>query len=89
MHITCSDELRRALNLKKNQLPQYIYQMRTLGYPPGYLADAQVCTSGISMFDRHGKGRLAKDEGVCGKISEVKLDIFAWLRSVFCYFNFM
>lgn len=54
--VACSDELRRALNLKKNQLPQYIYQMRVLGYPPGYLADAQVCTSGIAMFDRHGKG---------------------------------
>ena len=30
-----SKKLRRALGLGQDQLPSYIYRMRTVGYPPG------------------------------------------------------
>ena len=44
--------------IRENQLPPYIYQMRLLGYPPGHMLDAQIDESGISMFDKHGKGKF-------------------------------
>ncbi|XP_054155513.1 zinc finger CCHC domain-containing protein 8-like [Oppia nitens] len=44
-----SDELRRALNIHDDKLPIWIYRMRVLGYPPGYLQQAQVNT--LSIFD--------------------------------------
>ena len=30
-----SEKLRRAMGLKIDQLPAYIYRMRSIGYPPG------------------------------------------------------
>ena len=30
-----SEKLRRAMGLKQDQLPSYIYRMRSIGYPPG------------------------------------------------------
>ncbi|XP_030757909.1 zinc finger CCHC domain-containing protein 8 homolog [Sitophilus oryzae] len=50
-----SDDLRKALGLKKNQIPSYVYQMRILGYPPGWLEDAKTSHSDLSMFDLDGK----------------------------------
>ena len=35
-----SDELREALGINEQDLPPYIYRMRQLGYPPGYLPKA-------------------------------------------------
>ena len=35
-----SDELREALGINEQDLPPYIYRMRHLGYPPGYLPKA-------------------------------------------------
>lgn len=46
-----SSQLRYALGLKRNELPLHIYQMRKLGYPPGWLEEARISHSGISMFD--------------------------------------
>nr|XP_023024758.1 zinc finger CCHC domain-containing protein 8 homolog [Leptinotarsa decemlineata] len=50
-----SDGLREALGLRKNQLPPYIYQMRLLGYPPGWLEEAKFIHSNLKMFDSEGK----------------------------------
>ena len=49
-----SSNLRRALGLKDNELPRHIYRMRTLGYPPGWLEEARLQHSGISLFNSEG-----------------------------------
>jgi len=49
-----SDKLRKALNLNDNQLPPYIYTMRKLDYPPGWLEEAVVTNSGLDMYDING-----------------------------------
>ncbi len=46
-----SDSLREALQLNKKQLPPYIYIMRELGYPIGWLKEAMVKKSGITVVD--------------------------------------
>lgn len=50
-----SSQLREALDLRKNQLPPFIYQMRTLGYPPGWLEEAKFVHSNLDMFDTEGR----------------------------------
>uniref|UniRef100_T1ITY7 PSP proline-rich domain-containing protein n=1 Tax=Strigamia maritima TaxID=126957 RepID=T1ITY7_STRMM len=65
-----SQELQRALNLGENQLPIHIYRMRVLGYPPGWLSDAKVESSGITMFDAHGKAVAAADEVEEGEVAD-------------------
>ncbi|KAI5641667.1 PSP domain-containing protein [Phthorimaea operculella] len=46
-----SGQLRHALGLKRHELPMFIYKMRQLGYPPGWLEEARISHSGITMFD--------------------------------------
>ncbi|VVD04414.1 unnamed protein product [Leptidea sinapis] len=46
-----SGQLRSALGLKHNELPLHVYKMRLLGYPPGWLEEARISHSGITMFD--------------------------------------
>lgn len=46
-----SQPLRQALGLRDQELPLYVYRMRMLGYPPGWLEDAKVTTSGMELFD--------------------------------------
>lgn len=52
-----SRRLRRALGLNENQLPRHIYNMHLLGYPPGWLEEAKVVHSGITLFDGKGNGK--------------------------------
>ena len=42
-----SKKLREALGLRHNQLPPYVYRLRELGYPPGWLREAQIRHSGM------------------------------------------
>ncbi|KPJ19033.1 Zinc finger CCHC domain-containing protein 8-like [Papilio machaon] len=73
-----SSQLRHALGLKRNELPLHIYRMRKLGYPPGWLEEARISHSGISMFDSAGKVILDEDdeEGqICEAGSKDKFDI--------------
>ncbi|KAF7282609.1 hypothetical protein GWI33_002328 [Rhynchophorus ferrugineus] len=49
-----SPELRKALGLKKNQIPSYVYAMREKGYPPGWLEEAKFIESELNMFDIDG-----------------------------------
>ncbi|GAB6033544.1 hypothetical protein CHUAL_013417 [Chamberlinius hualienensis] len=50
-----SDNLRRALDLGKYDVPFFIYKMRVLGYPPGWLKDAEVTSSGLTVYGQGGK----------------------------------
>ncbi|TNN54569.1 Zinc finger CCHC domain-containing protein 8 [Liparis tanakae] len=46
-----SEELLTALGLDGNALPPLIYRMRQLGYPPGWLKDAELENCGITLYD--------------------------------------
>lgn len=50
-----SKELRNALNLHPQELPPFVYRMRVLGYPPGWLKDAEIETSGLQIFGLDGQ----------------------------------
>ncbi|XP_038062237.1 zinc finger CCHC domain-containing protein 8-like [Patiria miniata] len=60
-----SDNLREALGLDQDSIPPYIYQMRGLGYPPGYLKHAEVLKSGLTVYDMKDgdePGQIESDE---------------------------
>lgn len=57
-----SAELRAALNLAENDLPIWIYRMRALGYPPGWLSKATVDTSDIFDTDSSPNDSLKRKE---------------------------
>ncbi|XP_075690255.1 zinc finger CCHC domain-containing protein 8 [Rhinoderma darwinii] len=48
---TISEELQEALGISDRHLPPFIYRMRELGYPPGWLKDAELENSGLSLYD--------------------------------------
>ncbi|XP_044755169.1 uncharacterized protein LOC123314116 [Coccinella septempunctata] len=50
-----SENLRIALGLNKNELPNHIYRMRCLGYPPGWLEEAKVSPSDLTLFNIDGE----------------------------------
>lgn len=52
----CSKELSDALGIVANTLPPFIYRMRELGYPPGWLKEAEMENSGLMLYDGKGKG---------------------------------
>lgn len=60
-----SPKLQKALGLKDNQLPKHIYRMRLLGYPPGWLEEARLQHSGLSLFNSDGvaESDINKEEG--------------------------
>ena len=65
-----SDRLREALGLRSGELPRYIYMMRQLGYPPGWLSEARVSQSGLALY-HEDTGRLeAAQEGEDGEVGE-------------------
>ncbi|XP_046872707.1 zinc finger CCHC domain-containing protein 8 [Hypomesus transpacificus] len=46
-----SEDLLNALGVNMNTLPPFIYRMRQLGYPPGWLKEAETETSGLTLYD--------------------------------------
>nr|XP_019956664.1 PREDICTED: zinc finger CCHC domain-containing protein 8 [Paralichthys olivaceus] len=46
-----SEELLAALGIDGNTLPPLIYRMRQLGYPPGWLKEAEMENSGLTLYD--------------------------------------
>ncbi|XP_068994823.1 zinc finger CCHC domain-containing protein 8 [Embiotoca jacksoni] len=46
-----SEELLAALGINGNTLPPLIYRMRQLGYPPGWLKEAEMENSGLLLYD--------------------------------------
>lgn len=62
-----TEKLRKALGLRKKDLPPYIYKMRMLGYPPGWIEEAHISHSNLSMFDIEGqdvKSSVKKKNGI-------------------------
>ena len=53
-----SGRLRNALGIRHNQLAEHIYRMRLIGYPPGWLKEAEVHRSDVSVIGSDGKGKL-------------------------------
>ncbi|XP_023336104.1 zinc finger CCHC domain-containing protein 8 homolog [Eurytemora carolleeae] len=62
-----SSKLREALRLRDDQVPEYIYRMRALGYPPGWLLHAEINSSGIQLYHERGQ----KVEDPCNEDGEV------------------
>ncbi|XP_066055676.1 zinc finger CCHC domain-containing protein 8 isoform X1 [Chamaea fasciata] len=57
-----SGVLQDALGVTDKSLPPFIYRMRQLGYPPGWLKEAEMEHSGLALYD--GKGEVeGEDEG--------------------------
>ncbi|XP_056139496.1 zinc finger CCHC domain-containing protein 8 isoform X1 [Lampris incognitus] len=52
-------ELLTALGVGANTLPPLIYRMRQLGYPPGWLKEAELENSGLTLYD----GKVSNDGG--------------------------
>ncbi|XP_056314752.1 zinc finger CCHC domain-containing protein 8 isoform X2 [Danio aesculapii] len=46
-----SQDLLDALGMTTNTLPPFIYRMRELGYPPGWLKEAELENSGLMLYD--------------------------------------
>lgn len=69
-----SNELRKALGLHKNDLPPYIYKMRKLGYPPGWIEEAYVEHSELNMYDIEGKDVKNKNQVKTGIDPEKVID---------------
>ncbi|XP_029018082.1 zinc finger CCHC domain-containing protein 8 [Betta splendens] len=46
-----SEELLTALGVDGSTLPPLIYRMRQLGYPPGWLKEAEMENSGLTLYD--------------------------------------
>ncbi|XP_012586647.1 PREDICTED: zinc finger CCHC domain-containing protein 8 isoform X2 [Condylura cristata] len=46
-----SEELQDALGVTEKSLPPFIYRMRQLGYPPGWLKEAELENSGLALYD--------------------------------------
>ncbi|XP_004533472.1 zinc finger CCHC domain-containing protein 8 homolog [Ceratitis capitata] len=70
-----SDKLQSALGLKRGELPFFFYRMRKLGYPPGWLEEAKVINSGISLINSDGSAVIGSDEENSQDSDEQKYDI--------------
>ncbi|TEA41354.1 hypothetical protein DBR06_SOUSAS7910024 [Sousa chinensis] len=65
-----SEELQDALGVTDKSLPPFIYRMRQLGYPPGWLKEAELETSGLALYD--GKDG-ADGETEAGEVQQNKI----------------
>lgn len=52
--LSISEELLSALGVDSNSLPPVVYRMRLLGYPPGWLKEAEMENSGLMLYDGNG-----------------------------------
>ncbi|KAM8962330.1 zinc finger CCHC domain-containing protein 8 isoform 2-T2 [Pelodytes ibericus] len=58
-----SEELREALGISESCLPPFIYRMRQLGYPPGWLKEAELEHSGLSLYNGKDSSDGELEEG--------------------------
>ncbi len=65
-----SSALREALGINEKELPPYIYKMRSLGYPPGYLKSNE---SGLIMYGKEGEIEEKKTDAEEGEIDSIKI----------------
>ncbi|KAJ7396565.1 hypothetical protein BTVI_143960 [Pitangus sulphuratus] len=57
-----SGVLQDALGVTDKSLPPFIYRMRQLGYPPGWLKEAEMEHSGLALYDGKGEGDAEDEE---------------------------
>ncbi|XP_022522576.2 zinc finger CCHC domain-containing protein 8 [Astyanax mexicanus] len=68
-----SQELLDALGVVTNTLPPFIYRMRELGYPPGWLKEAEMENSGLTLYDGTTSGD--GDEDMNGRNQNISYDV--------------
>jgi len=71
-----STRLRKALGMKGDidkRLPEFIYRMRDLGYPPAWLRHAEINNSGLSLYMDRGRV-LTAEETTNGEDGELQAD---------------
>uniref|UniRef100_A0A4W4HHF0 Zinc finger CCHC domain-containing protein 8 n=1 Tax=Electrophorus electricus TaxID=8005 RepID=A0A4W4HHF0_ELEEL len=68
-----SKELLDALGVVANTLPPFIYRMRELGYPPGWLKEAEMENSGLMLYD--GKPSGDDEEDMNGRNQNISYDV--------------
>lgn len=69
-----SEELRKALDLCPEDLPPFIYRMRVLGYPPGWLTYAEVEKSGITIYGLDDNDK-SKENKKAGELEPGEVDV--------------
>ncbi|XP_029998985.1 zinc finger CCHC domain-containing protein 8 [Sphaeramia orbicularis] len=66
-----SEELLAALGVDGTTLPPLIYRMRQLGYPPGWLKEAEMENSGLTLYD----GNVPNDGSDDNSAQKVSYDV--------------
>nr|XP_019589497.1 PREDICTED: zinc finger CCHC domain-containing protein 8 isoform X2 [Rhinolophus sinicus] len=73
-----SEELQDALGVTDKSLPPFIYRMRQLGYPPGWLKEAELEHSGLALYDgkdgadgETGAGEIQQNQSVTYDLSKL------------------
>ncbi|KAM6954423.1 zinc finger CCHC domain-containing protein 8 [Aplochiton taeniatus] len=64
-----SEDLLGALGVTPNTIPPLIYRMRQLGYPPGWLKEAEMENSGITLYDGNDSNDFKPKEDTNGHVS--------------------
>ncbi|CAJ0966143.1 unnamed protein product [Ranitomeya imitator] len=70
-----SEGLQEALGISDRHLPPFIYRMRQLGYPPGWLKDAELENSGLSLYDGKDSSDGEIVEEAITKKNQVSYDV--------------
>ncbi|XP_062999920.1 zinc finger CCHC domain-containing protein 8 isoform X2 [Elgaria multicarinata webbii] len=71
-----SEELQDALGVTDKSLPPFIYRMRQLGYPPGWLKEAEMEKSGLTLYDgKASPGGETEEEEYCQQNRCVTYDV--------------
>ncbi|XP_016947342.1 zinc finger CCHC domain-containing protein 8 homolog [Drosophila biarmipes] len=69
-----STKTRHAMGYSRGQLPFMFYRLRVLGYPPAWLEEAKVQSSGIALFNADGS-EVIKSDDEDGESDTFKYDI--------------
>ncbi|KAF5929337.1 hypothetical protein HPG69_019358 [Diceros bicornis minor] len=70
-----SEELQDALGVTDKSLPPFIYRMRQLGYPPGWLKEAELENSGLALYDGKDGGDGETEAGEVQQNKSVTYDL--------------
>ncbi|KAH8371540.1 hypothetical protein KR093_007905, partial [Drosophila rubida] len=69
-----SSKTRHAMGYSRGELPFMFYRMRVLGYPPAWLEEAKVQSSGITLFNADGTEVQGPEEEE-GEADSFKFDV--------------
>lgn len=69
-----SSKTRHAMGFGRGELPFMFYRMRVLGYPPAWLEEAKVQSSGITLFNSDGS-EVQAPEQEDGESESFKYDV--------------